>query len=52
MAIHRLGTVECQTLLQQLRHGLSMVVALALVIGRDYSLPKRVMVNLLLTASL
>ena len=36
-----------------LRHlGIGLVVALALVIGRDCSLPKRAMVNLLLTASL
>ena len=32
--------------------GVGLVVALALVIGRDCSLPKRVMVNPLLTASL
>ena len=32
--------------------GVGLVVVLALVIGRDYSLPKRAMVNLLLTASL
>ena len=32
--------------------GVGLVVALALVIGRGCSLPKRAMVNLLLTASL